>query len=140
MEKNIKDYLHLHIGCEVVSMDGGKMVYILAGIDSDGTPLFKTKKSGFNQFLSSWKLAVRPLNDMRREEKIEIVTSVTYNHVRFSSDESALGCFDEDKYKNKIARMEFYADEVKYLLSKHFDLFGLIPAGLAIDKTTLKTN
>jgi hypothetical protein len=25
-----------------------------------------------------------------------------------------------------------------YLISKHFDLFGLIEAGLAIDKTTLK--
>jgi hypothetical protein len=30
------------------------------------------------------------------------------------------------------------AERTKYLLSKHFDLFGLIATGLAIDATTIK--
>jgi hypothetical protein len=33
----------------------------------------------------------------------------------------------------------FDPEEFKYLLSIGIDLFGLIPAGLAIDKTTLQT-
>lgn len=42
---------------------------------------------------------------------------------------------NEDEADERIDGMAF---KIKYLLSKHFDLFGLIEFGLAIDKTTLK--
>lgn len=38
----------------------------------------------------------------------------------------------------KLPTIEGHAESVAYLLSKHFDLFGLIDAGLAIDAKTLQ--
>lgn len=44
----------------------------------------------------------------------------------------------EDDEGVKQEPIDNIAEKVHYLLSKGFDLFGLIEAGLAIDKTTLK--
>ena len=62
-----------------------------------------------------WKLILRPLSDMTEEEKNEYLLIGTDSSTRF----------------------EHNARRTQYLLSKGFDLFGLIDAGLAIDKTKL---
>jgi hypothetical protein len=65
------------------------------------------------------------------------------------TEEEAEQCFgghwdgDEPTIKSMVKEdgwelMHFAPNHFKFLLSKHFDLFGLIPDGLAIDKTTLK--
>jgi hypothetical protein len=75
----IKDYLHLHLGCEVKAMDGGTMMYYFCGIDRDGTPIFKTQQGGYVTYLSNWKLVLRPLSDMTEEEILAICKFVSPN-------------------------------------------------------------
>lgn len=116
---NIKDYLHLYLGCEVqVQSESEKgKIKILACVEPVSNKAWT--ESGNTHYIDLIKPILRPLSDMTEEEKREA------DLVRGNGD----GC---DNY----AVPEAY--EFKYLLSKHFDLFGLIEAGLAIDKTTIK--
>lgn len=86
--------------------------------------------------LKDMKLVLRRLDSMTEEEKYEVVTTITYSHVKFSTRQSALESFDVDRY-NKKHNNEFYPDEFLYLLRKGFDLFNLIESGQAIDAATL---
>jgi hypothetical protein len=72
-----------------------------------------------------FKPILRPLSDITEEEKIECVL--------LFDDQFILG--QDGKY---AWRATFFPSMFKYLLSKYFDLFGLIEAGLAIDYKTLK--
>lgn len=65
------------------------------------------------------KPILRPLSDMTEEEEME---------VQYLVDIQGFG------YDALIG-----AKITQYLLSRHFDLFGWIEAGLAIDKTKLET-
>lgn len=69
---------------------------------------------------SEAKPVLRPLSDMTEEEEVEV-----QNHV----DKMGLGY-------NAMQGAEI----TRYLLSRHFDLFNWIPAGLAIDKTKLRND
>jgi hypothetical protein len=103
MTKNIRDYLHLYLGCECWWEDkygdsGGRTeidFYMIAELYGERIKL---------------KLILRPLSNMTEEEM----------------KESEPFMFDSFEL-------------TRYLLSKHFDLFGLIDAGLAIDKTTINS-
>lgn len=64
------------------------------------------------------KLVLRKLSDMTEEERAQ--------KDRLKNM--------EDNYTSAWEPLMNRAESIKYLLSKHFDLFGLIPAGLAIDK------
>lgn len=106
---------------------------------------------------SKYKLILRPLRDMTPEEAKELYCMSPYskgswliksvivkenikgfepNIVQINwggaSGASGLGysCGTEYMYFNKLD-----SEQHKWLLSKHFDVFGLIKAGLAIDKT-----
>jgi hypothetical protein len=87
MSKDIKDYLHLYLGCECINEEG--KIGRFSGIDV-------------------CKLLLRPLSDMTQEE--------------FRIDCNLI---------NPVERFRFR-------LSKGFDLFGLIDAGLALDATKLQ--
>lgn len=120
MDKQLKDYLHLYLGCEMAchkdfipnsreeSTRGEGFCILTPDLLSDidrnrleyGTPHFKP--------------ILRPLSDMTEEEAKEAYT-----------------------IRGKNAFHEFTGETVKYLLFKHFDLFDLIESGHAIDKTTL---
>ena len=117
--KDIKDYLHLYLGCEVLweiehesASEGGTEIL-------DGH-LVETAKAG----LRIVKPVLRHLSDMIEE------------------DCNLLGW--DYKYQGKIIshRAEnLFPEEVRILLKQGFDLFGLIEAGLALDKTKyLKSN
>jgi len=67
------------------------------------------------------KPILRPLSDLTKEELIE---QGFWHHIDFLTHEK----------QNPIEAPYFM---VEYLLSKHFDVFGLIEAGLAIDINTL---
>lgn len=117
--KELKDYLHLLIGCHgdtwtLMANDTFSMhrVEIL-------TPeLYAGVMRGVNKFQPHLRL----LPDMTEEERVNAVNPMLYglNHT--------------------LDHMKIYqsAELVEFLLSKHFDLFGLIESGLAIDKTTLQ--
>ncbi len=111
MDKHIKDYISLYIGCELQTPDCIGINMGLYYADEIGYfngvnvryPEGKVYVQNYNQI----KLILRPLSDMTEEEKKDIMN---------------------------LNEMGIY-EKVRYWLSKHFDLFGLIDAGLAIDKT-----
>jgi hypothetical protein len=72
---------------------------------------------------------LRPLSDITEDELMAIGVKPKREWHEPTLQESKKWIVD-NQY------LEIYsAKEVAYLLSKHFDLFGLIDAGLAIDKT-----
>lgn len=144
---NIKDYLHLYLGGYVYDKSLHK-IFRLVEVYSSGVVHFKmggiTAATMFDQVL----LALRPLPDMKREEAIEyaqlycknqIPADVTVSikphesgniHVSIESfgGGSGLSLFPGGPHGDK-------PEAFRYLLSKHFDIFGLIEAGIAIDAT-----
>ena len=128
--KELKDYIHLYIGCELIGKLHGKPTKgLLTGIsgeyeaeiqffEEDGINVFEYPE--YNDF-EKVKLILRPLSDMTEEEKLFV-----YNF------DIWLGGMSVNE------SLPINAEITYFLLSKHFDIFGLIPAGLAIDKTTLK--
>jgi len=99
MEKNLKDYLPFHLGCE--------MMY--ATHHEPQSKTYTLKIESLAEALHFGDIPIlRPLSDMTEEEKIE--SGKLYKHL-------------SPNY-----------EQFRWLLSKSFDLFGLIDAGLAIDK------
>ncbi len=154
MEKKIEDYLHLYLGCE---MERGGIV--------TGALLQAAKEAAFNAWLD-FKPILRPLSDMTEEEAADVYTierdrilhtptidhdlskRIDFGWVVTRLDHMNIGLlirFDGVCYKvvdeGKRPTIEPAMNQpliFHYLLSKRFDLFNLIPDGLAIDKTTLK--
>ena len=128
--KRIEDYLHLYLGCEIIGtyddQSGGKGY--LTGVTNGGheCEIQFIREDGINveeepQFneAKEVKLILRQLGDMTDEERAQ--------KDRLKNM--------EDNYTSAWEPLMNRAESIRYLLSKHFDLFGLIPAGLAIDKT-----
>lgn len=164
MNKELKDYLHLYLGCECrigdspdphhVLMVNETGLSICTGTNVNGIPIwYKTAHA---------KLVLRPLSDMtelgllelarmhRGQLEWEIIEGKPV--ARTSAGIQERFCFDADiplieDIENNIFGQESEgsryptnisaAELTRYLLSHHFDLFGLIESGLAIDKTTL---
>lgn len=125
--KEIKDYLHLYLGCECKRM-GEATTSKLTGVSYDDTQriwwaYFEGEESGHSQFPDVFPI-LRPLTDMNDEEKDWFGWDTETLYHTFNN------------LNHKI--YYFHCDEFLYLLKQGFDLFGLIESGLAIDKKTLK--
>lgn len=115
--KELKDYLHLYLGCQVVFYDG--RILELTGINNS---CFYVNGIRWPETLTDHgkiKPILRLLSDISKKERKEL---------------AAIAGLDFD---NEITI--WTPDQFVWLLSKHFDLFGLIESSLAIDTTTLKT-
>jgi hypothetical protein len=132
MEKHIKDYLYLYgIDCNIMTPDGLGSVLVIYPKAVEVSlnkivyqQVMKGRKGGSEMhykyfYTDDLKLALRPLSDISVEEITQL-------------DKMFL---PQKGYAKRTVVLE--AERTHYLLSKHFDLFGLIEAGLAIDKTTL---
>ncbi len=96
MEKNIKDYLHLYLGSKIDT-------------SLNGTTLNGYWYDRIMNDECDANLILRPLSDMTEEEQKE------WQNIRFNS---------EFKLKPVLTDAEY--ESFRYLLSKHFDLFGLM--------------
>jgi len=108
--KDISQYLHLYLGCQCQA----KYYYgkDWLHVKLTGNVLAELEQTeGFTYQIEFIKPELRPLSDMTEEEAIE--------HIHISNEQGVY-------------------DGFRYWLSKHFDLFNLIPEGLALDATTLK--
>ena len=99
----------------------------------------------FNKELDLVKLIFRPLSDLTKEIEVngqifkdfsKLLESITKNKWVYFEDEEELHelTYEIDHSGNKyssIIRLPYYI--FQKLLELHFDVFGLIPAGLAID-------
>ncbi len=152
MKKEIVNYLHLYLGCEVQTEFGiGALIEVrrdptkkqITGIKrsfcTDECRIAFAKRIEGGTFskvysevdpspagnatwlhISKMKLLLRPLSDMTEEELFEFKK------------------IDIGKYPKAHDLIRCDAERVKYLLSKGFDLFNLIEANLAEDKTKLE--
>lgn len=123
MEKNIKDFLHLYLK-------------VWGTVSNSQSPNYEDGQWALSAQLLHHVLMgtcdftphLRPLSDMA-EEELQECGNMIYD---FSGDPE-LNAHKWQDFEIGLAPEQFH-----YLLSKHFDLFGLIDAGLAIDSTTLK--
>lgn len=117
MEKKLEDYLPFYLGCEVQLTKVDEQLTVCMDSQLFGKKVGDVTLMGLNLLMCyrdkiiDFKLLLRPLSDMTDSELTE------FNRLRISFE---IGLSPEG---------------FRYLLSKHFDLFGLIEAGLAIDKT-----
>jgi hypothetical protein len=157
--KKLEDYLHLYLGCDVQA-DGnlvGKLLgYSARGFKEDDVMVFYTVQMSddedywtvFNddRSMDRIKPILRPLSDMTQEEAIETTKPVViYGNVRkYEVYENSFGkkvvSWGESMREKYVPQDEtcYVPRQFVFLLSKHFDLFGLIEAGIAIDKTKIQ--
>jgi len=120
--RDVKEFLHLYLGCQCfVHIDDDEEM-ILHGVGTDGIWI----NSEFYQFGDSTtnliKPILRPLSDITQDELKE--AGAISKDIIIKNDDNA-----------DSSESELWFNYTRYLLSKHFDLFNLIPEGLAIDKT-----
>jgi len=120
MEKTFKDYAHLYLGCELTvpkRYNFGGIVTDLekATMVSVWDEFIKFEQiTGFHP-IENFKPILRPLSDMTKEE-IECISKMNIT---------------KEAYDMTVCE---FAKVTKWHLEKGFDLFGLIDAGIAIDK------
>lgn len=116
----LQDYLHYYLYGNIYEV--GVTTCQLIGI-GDTYYTIKTKQGTLLTLSNraNIKLVLRRLEDMPEKEGIEM--------------------FGTDRYWDIVCKEGkwdlFSSKEFQYLLQQHFDLFGLIPAGLAIDIKTI---
>lgn len=120
---NIKDYLHLYLGCDVMLWtDAQNPVFkperkkLIAGRSETAFEI-----SIYTAYQVNVKLILRPLNSMTDQDHER------YKGIYFSMDNKLMHWFND-----------IHFEMTRHWLKEGFDLFGLIEAGLAIDKTTIK--
>lgn len=142
MKKELKDYLHLYLGCECVFEDcrnegdkeHGKLIEI--GINMACIETVNNEDPYIECTPNEIKPILRPLSDITDEEWSEIEEKI---HVLF--DAQGMGMirdnFLSDK-NNERCGWHLINDALIELRKRSVDVDGLIESGLAIDKTTLK--
>lgn len=141
MKKELKDYLHLYLGCDVY-MDNPHAAFHKDILDVD------LLERLYNDLpMKCYKLILRPLSDMTGEEAakfIEIGTSV-YDFIGIRKVDRYEVMFDVGyatstrTWLKHLRFNELKAEQFTFLLSKHFDLFGLIESGLAVNAAEIKS-
>lgn len=161
--KNIKDYLHLYIGCDVMlcEPEGTPIKVNLRGLTrerTDGEDMLRIQvyendgDDGYEGRGMIWcdeeeiELILRPLSDMTEEEGNEFFRNKYrethvfdwFNCVAVNKAgiEYTFTYHSSSRKRNKIIMFDdLHPNDFIWLLSKGFDLFGLIDAGLAIKKS-----
>lgn len=139
MEKNIKDYLHLYLGQRVEVMPAQSKSYSgqLQQIDINGYCILADESITRHAYFQYCKLILRPLNSMTEEEAKDlahIYTGLKITYVRITDGQVIFNYLEGDQVHENVLDVEIVnPDSFRYLLSKGFDLFGLIDAGLAIE-------
>ena len=121
MRKLTTQELALYLGCECQTPEG---ILKLGAVYENTSPVFYDAVRDFG--MEEIKPILRPLTDMTEEEKKEL------SDVAFGDTILLTGEAEEQTrvWGNPLS--------IKFLITKHFDLFGWIEKGLAIDRTKLK--
>lgn len=139
--KDIRDYLHLYLGCEVYDenpKDEKFRRYVLTG-----------KELGYYEHrLHTIKPILRRLSSMTEDQAIHLAKlSEWENHFREVRVErnsfndriiTWQGANESRESFNATGELFYCADQFQWLLKMGFDLFRLIGDGLAIDAETIK--
>jgi hypothetical protein len=132
---DIKDYLHLYLGCEVMPNDIPDITYKLFSVHynddvvlvKEDWHLFSFEKYRFSEI----KPILRPLSDMTTGEKFKFNPKNEDGEI----GQEFMGSESETPYA--FVSFTDMARTINQLRALGFDCDGLIEAGLAIDATTL---
>ena len=152
MNKDIKDYLHLYLGCDTLPTYATETRRLISVNVDNGNSLLEDKQfNSCTYAINEFKLLLRPLSDMSEEELKEVKhIMLEYQNLRFKCDEKdrikytnvfIYDIIDEDGYHHStmISSPENLPAKVVPWMCRHgFDIFDLCRAGLAIDKTKMK--
>lgn len=131
-KKGIEDYLHLYLGCECEVQNGSEVPLKLTGLSYDGTQniwwgYFEETELAYSEAINL-KPFLRQLSDMTEPEKIEM---------RWIDSEFVSENMLPEIRASRLTNLHYSrksAEITRYLLSKYFDIFGLIKKGLALPK------
>ncbi|MDB5200559.1 MAG: hypothetical protein JWO92_2522 [Chitinophagaceae bacterium] len=141
MSVEIKDYLHLYLGCDVLlckNLEGNNVIEQL-----NGRMLWEDMEMFEGEY--SYKPILRKLSDMTEEEDNQFTSLAAKCDYEvlfgYNNKKKLIGITWEELgatglFFNTAAGVDFL-EIFRWLLSKNFDLFGLIESGLAIDKTKI---
>ena len=133
MKKELKDYLHLYLGCECFVM-GEEGIFKLTGISYDDTQrtwwtYFENTELAY-AIIDDTKPILRHLSDMTNEEFYEF---------KIIADSDASKMVHIVNVKDMTTNLFHEFEATKFLLSKHFDLFGLIESGHAVNAAEINS-
>ena len=134
LTKKIEDYLPYYIGQDIQippKEEGAKF------------DVMQLTYEKFKYDLSNVKLYLRPLSSMAEEEAKEVIKRQFRSWVKPIYEGHSSLCIDvkfQSEGFNKFTYTQIdydriSPDSVHYLLKQGFDLFGLIEAGMAVDKS-----
>lgn len=130
----LKDVIHLYIGCSVQFNEPDDTENELIGVVIHECHLHnKTHNMYGSCDISKLKPVLRPLSDMNDTECDEVGCDIQdgeYDKGTITSD-----CIIAGTYHVKSIRGS--AEAIMWLLRNHFDIFGLIESGQAIDATKI---
>lgn len=129
MKKQIKDYLHLYIGCHVKFI-GKDRPFIKNGSIKTLEP--ENVRSWIKQN-DEFKLILRPMSSLTHDE----IKAARTKSSEFDRSPISGRWGQKVSYGFTTDPLEWEAQIVFNLIKMGFDVFGLIEAGLAIDKTKL---
>ena len=132
-EKTLEEYEMSYGQGEIFSYIGSTTPYIIWDNGRNGTQ--KTFLSSFTSD-KAYKLLLRPLSDLTKEIEHNERTFVPYESkilVDFMTITEEMDCLYESSHDiSKDYQMPYYI--IEQLIAWHFDVFGLLYAGLAIKK------
>lgn len=141
MKKELKNYLHLYLGCECAITgvsENDKESFKLTGISYDDTQrlwwcYFEGTEFGHAVIEDVWPI-LRPKSDMTDDEKALMHDTLwAENSLSYTHSVSHKCTY----WHIKCGGREMEAECFNYLRKNSFDCDGLIEAGLAIDKTKM---
>jgi len=118
--KQLKDYLHLYVGCEVLDLKKDETARLIAVVDRFQNRSAQVEYKEYTAF--KYIEEIKPI--LRRIEDVTESEGIILHNIEMSFHEG---------FENEIT----YAAVTHKMLSWGIDLFGLIDAGLAIDRNTL---
>ena len=127
MEKDIKDYAHLYLGCEALVQFPEDTDGIRCIIESVNVECISFNNIAPDYYFDEPECGFMPI--LRR------LSSMTEEEAKDLTDHGIEQLHDAIHLKTHT--LSFTPEDLLYLLSEGFDIFGLIDANLAIDKDTI---
>lgn len=139
MEKKLQDYIHFYLGQPCVNSwfppthdmyDNG---WVFRSMDIDSKKPYRLDSGESYTWTADIKPRLRPLSDMKNADALKM-------YEQLFDEEAYRGRSEEFKINFVVLQVDLRGGPMKpeavaWLLREGFDLFGLISAGLAIDRT-----
>lgn len=152
MSKDIRDYIHFYLGCEFANSwfpeyhKEFSRGWKLTAIDYSNPRPFRLEETEDYTWTDSVKPILRKLESMTPEDIAGLAIAYGMKDFVVTKANCEGHIIQMEYLKNGESQTDFIhwyvyqlnANVFHYLISQGFDLFGLIDAGLAIDKSTLK--